>query len=232
VLVDIHLRSGAADTRMHIVEHFRFEKRGCLFAAVTRQEWPMQIADVEALYDASMTPLRVWRRHTVPGSKRADGQPDFKLFELRSPFVGIKHKSDDDRVDFEELRPKQAIKPKVLIGPGRGNITLWLQQAKLAVGQKVHAPTLDFRGIEKVETGALERRADARVESLGGMVRVYSYFGKETVYADENDVVVGDLAGLVPDHLSPVPRPPSMSRFEPIDPVRTPLSLHGERRLP
>ena len=216
VLASGILRSGPADTRMAIVETFRLEKRGCLFATVTRQEWPMQIADVEALYDASWKPLRVWRRHTSPISRRPDGSPDLKLFELRTPEVVITHKAEDAKVDHEILR--FGSKPEVLIGPGRGAMTAWLWQAKLSPGQKTHATTLDFRGVEKLERGALERRPDAFVENLGRVARIYTYFGQETIYADENDVVIGDLAGLVPDAIAKSRRIAPMPRFEPIDP--------------
>lgn len=219
-IVETHLRSGSTDTRMPVVEHFKLERRGCLYAAVTRQEWPMQIADVEALYDESWTPLRVWRRHTVPGSRRADGQADYKVFELRTTPVGIRHKADSGAVDLETLRAPA--KPRVLIGQGRGIISVWLRQAKLAVGQTTREIALDFRGVEKIERAALTRREDVRVDALGRVARVYTFFGKETVYADEDDVVIGDLAGLVPDALAKTPRPPPMSRYEPIDPVGTP----------
>lgn len=220
ILAQGTLRSGPIDTRMPIVETWRLEQRGCLFAAVTRQEWPMQIADVEALYDSSWKPLRVWRRHTVPGSKRQDGAPDFKLYELRTPDAVIKHKDDTGKVDLELLKGKG--QPQVFIGPGRGALTAWLWQAKLAVGQKTHSITLDFRGIEKIERGLLERFPDKDVPELGGKVRVYTFFGKETIFADENDVVIGDLAGLVPDERAKGPKPPPMSKFEAIDPVHTP----------
>ncbi len=33
---------------------------------------------------------------------------------------------------------------------------------------------------------------------MGRTVRVYTFFGKETVFADDNDVVIGDLAGMRP----------------------------------
>ena len=220
VLASGVLRSGPADTRMAIVETFRLEKRGCLFAVITRQEWPMQIADVEALYDASWHPLRVWRRHTSPISKRADGSPDVKLFELRTPEVVIKHATEGGALDYEILR--FGAKPDVLIGPGRGAMTAWLWQAKLSPGQKTHATTLDFRGVEKLERGALERRPDTFVDNLGRVARVYTYFGQETIYADENDVVIGDLAGLVPDAIAKSRRLAPLPRFEPIDPVHTP----------
>ena len=156
----------------------------------------------------------------MPSSRRPDGTPDFKVFDLRTPEIVIKHKADDGKLDFELLRFPR--KPEALVGPGRGAITAWLWQAKLAPGEKTHSITLDFRGVEKVERAALERGPDVFVPNLGRTARVYTYFGKETVYADEHDVVIGDLAGLVPEAAAKGPRPPPMARFEPIDPVGTP----------
>jgi hypothetical protein len=220
VLAEGHLRSGDADTRQPIVEHFRIERRGCYNAVVVRQEWPVQIADVEAIYDDDWVPLRVWRRWTVPSSRRSDGQPDTKRYELRSPEISVKHRNDEGKTDFETYRAKK--KPVALIGPGRGMITAWLRRAKLPENGRVRETAMDFRGVEKVDDVTLTRGPDRYIEGLKKKVRVYTFYGRETVFADENDVVIGDLAGLVPFDLSPLPEPKAMSRFEPIDPAHTP----------
>ena len=177
----------------------------------------MQTSDVEALYDAELRPIRVWRRNTLGVSKRPDGNADIKLFELRTTPIGVKHRGDDGKIDFEELRAPA--KPEVLVGPGRGIVSLWLRKAHLAPGEKTHAIGFDFRGVEKVERMALERFPDRRIDFLGRTARVYTYFGKETVFANDDDVVIGDLAGLVP--LGPN-APPPVPTFEPIDPVHSP----------
>src|SRR5262249_43817400 len=51
------IRSGPTHIDHNIVEHFTLKRRGCLWSATVRQEWPLQTADVEVLYDASFTPL-------------------------------------------------------------------------------------------------------------------------------------------------------------------------------
>lgn len=214
------LTSGATDTRMPIVERFRWERRGCYFAAVVRQEWPAQIADVEVLYDQEQRPLRAWRRHTMPRSPRPDGGADTKSYELRTTPIGIRHKGPSGVVDHETLRADRAA--EVVVAAGRGVVGVWLQRAKLAVGEKVKAGVLDVRGVEKLEQGSLERLPDQRVDALGGVVRVYTFLGKETVYADENDRVVGDLAGLVDAGRARAALPPPMPTFAPIDPAHTP----------
>ncbi len=220
VLYESTLLSGANDTRMPIVERFRWERRGCYFAAVVRQEWPAQIADVEVIYDQSRRPLRAWRRLTMPRSSRADGGADTKSYELRTTPIGVRHRAPNGAVDLETLRAGRAA--DVIVAAGRGIIGVWLQQAKLAVGDKVRVGVLDVRGVEKLDQGMLERLPDRRVEGLGGVVRVYTFFGKETVFADEQDRVIGDLAGLVDAKLARATVPPPLPTFTPIDPAHTP----------
>jgi hypothetical protein len=228
VLVDRKLRSGHTDTRQPIVEHYRIEKRGCLVAAVVRQEWPLQIADVEVLYDEQLTPLRIWRRQTVPGSRRPDGSPDLKRFDLRTPHVTVKHKDDKGAVDFEELRGPG--KPAALIGPGRGLLSVWIRKAALRPGEKVREIALDFRGVEKIAPVTLQRHPDRHVDWLGRSARVYTVLGREAVFTDDEGFVLGDLAGLVLDEKAPGPAPRPMSTFEPPDPVHTPLLSTASRR--
>lgn len=219
-LYESDLLSGATDTRMPIVEHFRLEQRGCFFAAVTRQEWPVQIADVEVIYDQQMKPLRAWRRHTMPRSQKPDGGADTKRYELRTNPVGIKHRGPSGLIDLETLKADRV--PEVVVGAGRGIVGVWLQKAKLAVGEKTKTPAIDVREVEKIDLGALERLPDQRVDALGRTARVYTFFGKETVFADDDDRVIGDLAGLVDARFTKVKLPPPMPTFAPIDPQKTP----------
>ncbi|MCS6900859.1 MAG: hypothetical protein RMJ98_16015 [Myxococcales bacterium] len=220
VLMDRKLRSGHTDTRLPIVERYRIEKRGCLVAAVVRQEWPLQIADVEVIYDEQLLPLRIWRRQTVPGSKRPDGSPDFKRFDLRTPQITVKHKNDKGEVDLEEIRGPG--KPVALIGPGRGLLSLWIRKAKLNPGEKVRELAFDFRGVEKIAPVTLQRHPDRSIDWLGGVAQVYTVLGREAVFTDREGFVLGDLAGLVLDEKAPGPAPRPMSTFEPPDPVHTP----------
>ena len=213
------LRSGPNDTRSPIVERFRIERRDCLIVATIRQEWPHQIADVEAVFDLDGSPLRVWRRWTNPLSRRPDGNADYKRFDFRTPFITAKHKADTGVVDFEEIHGPR---PKALIGSGHGLLTLWIQRAKLQVGQKLREPAFDFRGVEVSKDVTLMRHPDKDEKTLGRKVRVYTFYGREGVFTDENDVVVGDVAGLVPTGLSPLPIPRPMPVFGVIDPVGMP----------
>jgi len=53
-------------------------------------------------------------------------------------------------------------------------------------------------------------------------VRVYTFFGQDTVFADENDVVIGDLAGMRPDESLTTPEPSPLPTYGGADPVHTP----------
>lgn len=213
------LRSGPLDAREPIVERFRIERRGCLTVATVRQEWALQIADFEAVFGDDGKPIRVWRRWTSPISKRDDGNADTKRYELRTPEITIKHRSDAGTVDWEILRGPA---PRAVIGPGRGMLTVWIQRAKLAVGEKQREVALDVRGVETLSEVTLERQPDRFEQALGRKVRVYTIYGREAVFTDENDVVIGDLAGLVPfaDATGPMPKP--MPTFQRPDPSGTP----------
>lgn len=219
-LTEQRLRSGSDDTRETIAERYRIEKRGCHYVMTVRQEWAKQIADVELIYDEGMLPLRAWVRLTAPSSMRPDGQAEFKRYELRTPQVTIKRRDAAGQVELEELRFGQ--KPAALIGPGRGAISIWLKRAKLEPGQKTSEIALDIRGVEKLAPVTLLRQPDQYVEALGRTVRVYTFLGRETVFANENDDVIGDLAGLVTEDRATSPAPPPMPTFQPLDPVGTP----------
>lgn len=213
------LRSGSNDVRSTIVERFRIERRDCHVVATVRQEWPHQIADVEAVFDREGMPLRVWRRWTNPLSKRPDGNADLKRFDFRTPTISAKHRADTGVIDFEHIHGPR---PKALIGSGHGLLTMWIQRAKLEVGHKVREPAFDFRGVEVAKDVTLMRHADKDEPTLGRAVRVYTIYGREGVFTDENNVVIGDVAGLVPFDKSPLPMPRPMPSFEPPDPAGTP----------
>lgn len=63
-------------------------------------------------------------------------------------------------------------------------------------------------------------RLEDRDDPVLGHVRVYSIYGREAFYADEDDMVVGDLRGLVPAELVREPMPvPSVPESAP-DPAQ------------
>ena len=82
---------------------------------------------------------------------------------------------------------------------------------------------LDIRESIEVVREATLRRLEDRDDPLLGRVRVYTIYGREPVYADENDVVVGDMMGLVRGDLvrGPVPVPRIGLPGAP-DPIHTP----------
>jgi hypothetical protein len=175
---------------------------------------------VQVVYDDHWQPLRVWKRMTIPGDARPDGHADVRRYELRTPEVTITRRGPDGVRHYEILR---GAKPTVVIGPGRGLITAWLRRAHLAVGARVREPALDMREmVEVLRPVTLQREPDMVLDWLGRNARVYTFYGRETVFADENDVVIGDLAGLRPAELLHTPEPPPMPLYGMPDPVNTP----------
>jgi hypothetical protein len=213
-----HLRSGPVHPDKQVVERYAIKRRDCLVAVEVRQEWPLGTSDVEVLYDAQLMPLRVWKRMTLPGIERAAEQADIRRYELRSDPVTVKVREMDGTVGFEQLLGGR---PKVVIGPGRGLLSMWIRRAKLKVGEKVRELAIDVRGLEKIEPVTLLREADMEHPELGP-VRVYTFYGRETVFVDARDVVVGDLMGLRADRVLKTPPPPPLPQYGAPDPVHTP----------
>jgi hypothetical protein len=166
---------------------------------------------------------------TIPGSPRPDGAADIRRYELRTGEVFIKRRAADGALVLEHLLPGGRMKAPpgarvgAVIAPGRGVLTPWLQRAHLPVGGRTYELVLDFRSmVESLEMALLERNEDRFEPTLGKTVRVYTFYGSETVFADENDVVVGDLAGMRPSASIPTPEPAPLPLYGPPDPRHTP----------
>ncbi len=218
LIAEEHLRSGPAHNDKNIVERYALRRRDCLVTMTVRQEWPFGTTDVEAVFDRDLAPLRVWKRMTIPGLPNPGERAEIRRYELRTEPLGIKRRVPNGDISFEQLKGGR---PLALIGPGRGLVSIWLQRARLKPGQKRRELALDVRALEKIEPVTLMREPDMVHPELG-KVRVYTYYGRETVFADERDIVIGDLAGLRPDRLLHTPPPPPIPLFGPIDPVNTP----------
>lgn len=223
-----HLRAGPFSADQNVVERFELRRTSCGYAFESRQEWPLAIADMVVRFDASLTPIWAWKRLTIAGSKREDGNADTRRYDLRTGDVFIKKRDADGVLTMEKLLPggrmdvPAGAKVGAVVGPGRGVITAWLQREKLPVGGKTKELVLDFRDmIESLEVGTLERNPDVD-EPLLGKVRAYTFFGKETVFADENDVVIGDLGGMRPNDSLKTPEPPALPTYGKPDPMHTP----------
>lgn len=214
-----HIRSGPSHHDKTIVERFTLRKRGCMWSATVRQEWPLGTADVEVLYDAELLPVRIWKRMTLPGLPDPAKAMEVRRYELRTHPVEVKRRHQDGHIDCEQILGDR---PQAVIGPGRGLISMWIRRAQLKPGEKVRETIIDVRsGVEKIEPVTLLREPDI-VHAELGPVRVYTIYGRETVFTDAADVVVGDLAGLRP-HDKLQTRPPApIPLFAPLDPVNTP----------
>jgi hypothetical protein len=223
------LRSGPVSREKDVVERFELARTACGYVFAARQEWGLSATDVEVIFDDKMAPLRAWKRMTIPGSPRPDGHADIRRYEMRSSELSIKKKTPEGETLFEILKvggktpPPAGTKPAAVVGPGRGVMTAWLKRAKLPVGGKARELALDFRDmVERLEEVTLTREADLDEPSLGRKVRVYTVYGRDTVFADDDDVVIGDLAGLRPADSVKTPEPPPVKMYGDPDPVGTP----------
>jgi hypothetical protein len=224
-----HIRSGPYSQEKNVVERFELRRTSCGYVGKSRQEWPLDISDVEVHFDGDLRPLWAWKRMTIGGAKREDGNADIRRYELRAADVFIKRKDPRGETTFEKLLAggrmavPEGARTEAIVGPGRGLVTAWLWRAKLPVGAKVHQLVLDFREmLETLEMASLERGPDQFEPTLGKTVRVYTYFGRDTVFADENDVVIGDLAGMRPSDSLTTPEPPPLPAYGGADPEHTP----------
>jgi hypothetical protein len=220
VIASGSLRAGPNAVEKSVVEHFELRQRDCLQVITVRQEWPLNVSDVEVIYDHSLLPLRAWKRMTLPGVTRADGQADIRRYELRTPEVTITRRVSGAPRTYEILRGPR---PTVVISPGRGGFTQWFRRAHLQPGGSVREYALDMREmLEIIRPVTLRRDNDQYIASLGRTVRVYTVYGRESFYTDDNDVVLGDLAGMLPSDRvsSEAPRP--MPMYGEPDPVHTP----------
>jgi hypothetical protein len=224
-----HIRSGPISSERDVVERFDLRRSLCGYTYRGRQEWPRATSDVEVRFDFELRPLWAWKRMTVPGSKRSDGHADIRRYELRTGEVFIKRRDAAGQTTLERLlqggrrRAPAGARVGAVIGPGRGVLTAWLHRARLPVGGKTFDLVLDFRSaVESLEIASLERSEDRLEPSLGRTVRVYTFYGQETVFADDEDTVVGDLAGMRPSDSLPGPEPPPMPMYGDPDPEHTP----------
>jgi len=224
-----HLRSGPYSPEPGVSERFELSRTACGYVFRARQEWSLDASDIEVRYDETLTPVWAWKRMTIPGTKRPDGYADVRRYELRAGPVFITRRSADGVLTHERLleggRESSAPGTAVgaVIGPGRGILTAWLRRSHLAAGEKTKALVLDFRAlVETVEVVTLERNQDDSPPGMGRPVRVYTFGGKETVFADIDDVVIGDLAGLRQSASLSTPEPPPLPTHGEPDPRRSP----------
>lgn len=214
------LRASEISRDRTVVERFRFEKSACHYIMTVRQEWPKGTADVEVIYDLKLQPLRAWKRTTAPSFDDPEDRADIRRYELRSERVGMKVRTSEGQTEYFELRGDT---PTAVVGPGRGLLSAWIRRANLQVGEKSAETALDFRslGVEKLDSIALRREPD-RQDPILGKVRVYTVYGREAVFTDDQGMVIGDLAGLRPVELVDLPMPAAIPVAGTPDPRATP----------
>ncbi len=210
------LRNGPI-MQSQVVERFEVRRRDCLNIITVRQEWAMQVTDVEAIFDDQWRPVRLWKRMTVPGEEAST--EDIRLYELRNDPPTMVEQREGETV-YREIRGQT---PVAVVGPGRALLTAWIRMSDLAVGESTRGPVLDFRELfENIDEVALRRDPDRDEPSLGRRVRVYTVFGRESVFTDDEGHLLGDLAGLRPSDTLDSPEPDPVPMHEPPDPIHTP----------
>jgi hypothetical protein len=209
------LRAGPVMRDDTVVEHYEYAARECHVVFSMRQEWAMGSTDMEVLFDRDLNPLRVWRRATAPGPQPVALRTEFRRYDLRGERVEMLQRTGDG----SETRFLVGTGiPHVVLGAGRGIVTAWLRRSHLEVGGRVREPVLDIRETpERVRDVTLMRLED-RDDPVLGLVRVYTIYGREPIFADDTDAVVGDLMGLLPAERVSTPRPPPLTSDGPPNP--------------
>jgi hypothetical protein len=173
-------------------EAFVIRRRDCLWEFESEQKWSLGEAKVRAIYDEDLTPLQVHLTMDLP-----DRGEDKRLYELRNDPVTLTHELPSGKERYRRLRGPR---PQALVGPGRGLLSMWIRRVDLEVGGKSALPILDFRQHHARidERVVLRRDPNHDVEWRSEPVPVYTVFGREPVFANDDGVVIGDLAGLRP----------------------------------
>ena len=212
------LRSGDAMASENVRERFSIGPRDCHVVLEARQEWVMSTTELEVVFDRDLLPLRAWKRTTSAGPQPIARRTDVRSYDLRATPVEMRRRTPEGVL---ELFRVGRLVPRAIIGPGRGLITAWLWRARLEVGGRLREPVLDIRErIEIVREATLMRLPDQHVDTLGRTARVYTIYGREPIFADDDDVVIGDLMGLVsPDHATGA-APVEIETDGPADPRR------------
>ncbi|MDQ3034747.1 MAG: hypothetical protein M3Y87_20215 [Myxococcota bacterium] len=216
------LRAGPVMSSPSVVERFEVRRRDCLEVFSGRQDWALSSIDLEVVYDAeTLLPLRVWKRIGSPGLRGGAPRVDVRRFELRdTDRVALTQRRVDGELEHWRIRGPI---PRVIIGPGRGVLTMWIRRARLPVGGRLRETALDVReSMELIRDVTLLRLEDRDDPTIGRRVRVYSIYGREPFYADENDVVIGDMMGMLPGELVRDPMPTPSVVLDPPDPIGTP----------
>jgi hypothetical protein len=213
------LRAGPAMREQSAVEHFRAVELGCHVVFTGSLDWDLGATDLEIVYDRDLRPLRAWKRSTSPGPLEASRRTDVRAYDFGGDRLVMRRRGPADELELWRFRWAP---PSVIIGPGRGLLSVWLRRAHLAVGGRVREPAVDIREASEVVRDVTLQRYEDRDEPGIGRVRVYTIYGREPIFADENDVVVGDMMGMRPSATVAGPLPPAVPRDGPPDPRGTP----------
>jgi hypothetical protein len=214
------LRAGPQHREQTVTERFEIRRRGCVTVFTGHQEWSLSSIDLDVVFDAETgLPLRAWKRTLSPGPQAIEDRIDIRRFELRGERVAHTKRAFGGALEHWWIRGQR---PTAILGPGRGLLTVWLQRARLGVGGRAREVVLDLRESMEVIRDVTLSRLEDREDPVLGRVRVYTIYGREPIFANDDDVVVGDMMGLVPADRVRTPAPPPVESAGPPDPVHTP----------
>jgi len=185
------LRPGPYLRERRILEDYQVSRRGCHRVTTVRRLSPIDVVDVEVVYDLETgRPLRAWRRTAL---RQAPDRPTFDVFDFQGePGVHLRRLADGT----VERRALDGPAPTAVVGPGRGILTVWIRDAGLAVGERDRRVVLDLTGAGELDDEGTLWRAPNRTEAPLGTVEVYRVYGRDAVFTSADGRVVGDLAGL------------------------------------
>lgn len=212
------LRAGEQMRENTMRESFELLEDDCHLIARTSVDWALGGTDVEVLYDREGLPLRAWKRATSPGPQPIAERSDLRVYDLLGDPIMMR-RGAEGTVESWRFR---AGHPRVVIAPGRGILSMWLRRAHLAVGGRLRELAVDLRDNIEVLREVTLLRLDDRDDPELGHVRVYTIYGREPIFANDEDVVVGDMMGMRPASRVHGSLPPRLERDGPMDPRRVP----------
>lgn len=174
-----------------VTEHFVIRNHGCVNSIEVEQTWARQVTQVRALFDDSWNPIWMHKVMWAPADEAATRNE--RIYEFRNEPATMTETAADGEVTHRYFRGGQ---PTRIVGPGRALFAAWVFADPIDVGETRRFTTLDTRELfESVDEVAMRRDPDLE-PTVGDPSRVYTFFGRESVFTDEHGVVIGDLAGL------------------------------------
>lgn len=165
-------------------EVFSSLRSDCLTVYDSKHEWNLGKNHNRLWVDDKGQPLLL-KKEVWVGKK-----PEEKFFQWNTKLAALMLKMNQDFFRFKGELPLR------VLTVGRYLLSAWIEAANLPVGGKERARVLDAREpFEKIKFITLMRKEDRQDSGLG-RVRVYTIFGREPIYTNAQNHVVGDMWGM------------------------------------